>query len=97
MRALQKRSCIPSKDNPICVIADVPLDFDRYRSCGLPEPPNRAKNLAANEALSRLNVSESSMGVDEGEIIVNETGLIAFVWSFVFRFMPLCRARRGPF
>jgi len=35
-----------------------------------------------------MTVSESSMGVDEGEIIVNETGLIAFVWSFVFRFMP---------
>ena len=28
-----------------------------------------------------MTVSESSMGVDEGEIIVNETGSIAFVWS----------------
>ena len=28
------------------------------------------------------------MDVDEGEIIVNETELTAFVWSFVFRFMP---------
>ena len=44
-----------------------------------------------------MTVSESSMGVDAGEIIVNETGLTAFVWSFVFRFMPLYRARRGPF
>src|SRR5438093_12016823 len=39
-----------------------------------------------------MTVSESSMGVDEGEIIVNETELTAFVWTFIFRFMPLYRA-----
>src|SRR5438093_9337054 len=37
-------------------------------------------------------VSESSTGVDEREIIVNETELTALVWSFVFRVMPRYRA-----
>src|SRR2546425_4316009 len=43
-----------------------------------------------------MTVSESSMGVDEGEIIVNETELTAFVWTFIFRFMPLYRAATTP-
>src|SRR5436309_9229835 len=42
-------------------------------------------------------VSESSTGVDEREIIVNETELTALVWSFVFRVMPRYRAPRDPF